>query len=179
MKFGPRTPNLSKSFKARTTGKAKRKIKSTINPLYGKKGMGWVNNPKKAAYNKIYNKTSFDTLKPIKKMTNNQNKNSSLNETTYYLNENSGKIKYKVFSVISYICSVSSFFIEDESIFIKLICAIIFFFIGKKLWEKSKPEITINMSEEELFEFSNLTDEEKLEFIENIENECESLSKEI
>ncbi len=59
MKFGMRKPSLAKSFKARTTGKLKRKVKSSINPLYGKKGMGWINDPKKAIYNKVYKKTSF------------------------------------------------------------------------------------------------------------------------
>lgn len=59
MKFGLRTPSLKKSIKARTTGRIKREVKSAINPLYGKKGMGWINNPKKAAYNKVYKKTSF------------------------------------------------------------------------------------------------------------------------
>lgn len=59
MKFGMRTPNIKKSIKARTTGRIKRQVKSTINPFYGKKGMGWVNNPKKAMYNKVYNKTTF------------------------------------------------------------------------------------------------------------------------
>ena len=59
MKFGIRTPNLSKRIKLRTTGKIKRMAKKTVNPLYGKKGMGYVNNPKKAIYNKVYNKTSF------------------------------------------------------------------------------------------------------------------------
>ncbi len=48
-----------KSFKARTTGRIKREVKSAMNPLYGKKGMDWINNPKKAAYNKVYKKTSF------------------------------------------------------------------------------------------------------------------------
>ena len=59
MKIGLRTPSFKKSFKARTTGKLKRKIKKHTNPFYGKKGMGWIKNPKKAAYNKVYNKTSF------------------------------------------------------------------------------------------------------------------------
>ncbi|MBP3806108.1 MAG: hypothetical protein J6I76_19840 [Oribacterium sp.] len=59
MKFGMRTPSLKKSFKARTTGKLKRKVKKTLIPGYGKKGIGWIKNPKKAAYNKVYNKTSF------------------------------------------------------------------------------------------------------------------------
>ncbi|WP_195330677.1 hypothetical protein [Leuconostoc lactis] len=59
MKFGLRTPSLKKSIKARTTGRIKREVKSAMNPLYGKKGMGWINNPKKAVYNKVYKKTSF------------------------------------------------------------------------------------------------------------------------
>lgn len=59
MKFGLRTPSLKRSFKARTTGRAKRAVKKTLIPGYGKKGMGWIKNPKKAAYNKVYNKTSF------------------------------------------------------------------------------------------------------------------------
>lgn len=59
MKFGIRTPSLKRSLKARTTGKAKRSVKKDLIPGYGKKGMGWIKNPKKAAYNKVYNKTSF------------------------------------------------------------------------------------------------------------------------
>lgn len=59
MKFGMRKPSLMKSVKARTTGKIKRKIKSSVNPLYGKKGIGLVINPKKAIYNKVYKKTTF------------------------------------------------------------------------------------------------------------------------
>lgn len=66
MKMGFRTPSLKKSFKARTTSKYKRKMKSAIDPTYGKKGVGWFKNPKKALYNKIYNKTTrsiFDIFK--------------------------------------------------------------------------------------------------------------------
>lgn len=62
MKFGMRKPNIKKSIKARTTGKIKRKMKSTINPLYGKKGMGFIKNPKKAVTDKIYHKTSFGIM---------------------------------------------------------------------------------------------------------------------
>lgn len=58
MKIGFRTPSLKKSFKARTTSKYKRQLKSAIDPTYGKKGVGWFKNPKKALYNKIYNKTT-------------------------------------------------------------------------------------------------------------------------
>lgn len=59
MKFGMRKPSIKKSIKARTTGRAKRSIKKAVIPGYGKKGMGWVKNPKKAIYNKVYNKTTF------------------------------------------------------------------------------------------------------------------------
>lgn len=62
MKFGVRKPNLKTSFKARTTGRVKRTMKRTINPLYGKKGMGWVNNPRKALYNKVYRKTTISAF---------------------------------------------------------------------------------------------------------------------
>lgn len=59
MKFGMRKPSLKKSLKARTTGKAKRKIKSAVVPGYGKKGAGLVKNPKKAVKDKVYKKTTF------------------------------------------------------------------------------------------------------------------------
>lgn len=59
MKIGMRKPSLKKSLKARTTGKAKRAVKKAVIPGYGKKGTGWLKDPKKAAYNKIYKKTTF------------------------------------------------------------------------------------------------------------------------
>lgn len=66
MKFGMRKRSFKKSFKAKTTGKWKRKVKRATNPFYGKKGMGWIKNPKRAMYNKVYNKTSFDSRKLIR-----------------------------------------------------------------------------------------------------------------
>ena len=59
MKVGFRKPSFKKSFKARTTGRIKRSVKRTLNPFYGKKGMGWAKNPKRALYNKVYKKTTF------------------------------------------------------------------------------------------------------------------------
>ena len=59
MKFGLRKPSLKKSIRARTTGRIKRKMKRTVNPLYGKKGVGYIKNPKRALKNKIYHKTTF------------------------------------------------------------------------------------------------------------------------
>ena len=61
MKVGVRTPNIKGSVSARTTGRANRTLKRMVNPFYGKKGMGWLRNPKKAAYNKIYHKTTIST----------------------------------------------------------------------------------------------------------------------
>lgn len=33
---------------------------------YGQKDMGWLTNPKKAAYNKVYKKTTFSIFDPFK-----------------------------------------------------------------------------------------------------------------
>lgn len=65
-----RKPSLKKSISARTKGRATRTIKKAVIPGYGKKGMGLIKNPKKAVYNKVYNKTSisvFDIIKMILK----------------------------------------------------------------------------------------------------------------
>ena len=59
MKFGMRKPSIKKSIKSRTTGKLKRKVKKAANPLYGKKGVGFVKNPKRSVKNKVYKKTTF------------------------------------------------------------------------------------------------------------------------
>lgn len=67
MKIGYRKPSFNKRISARTTGRAKRAAKSFVNPAYGKKGVGWINNPKKAIYNKTYNKTTVSVFKKTKK----------------------------------------------------------------------------------------------------------------
>lgn len=64
MKFGMRKPSFKKSIKAKTIGNIKRKTKKAVNPLYNKKGVGFVKNPKKSIYNKVYKKTTF-SLKDI------------------------------------------------------------------------------------------------------------------
>lgn len=68
MKFGIRTPSLKRSLKARTTGRAKRMMKKAVNPFYGKKGMGVIRNPQKAAYNKVYRKTTIGLWDMFKKL---------------------------------------------------------------------------------------------------------------
>lgn len=59
MKIGMRKPCIKNSISARTTGKAKRSVKKAVIPGYGKKGSGWIKDPKKATYNKVYKKTTF------------------------------------------------------------------------------------------------------------------------
>lgn len=56
MKYGVRKPSVRKSVSARTTGRLTRTANRSINPYYGKKGMGWVNDSHRAAYNKVYYK---------------------------------------------------------------------------------------------------------------------------
>jgi hypothetical protein len=68
MKFGIRTPSVTRSIRARTTGALKRTIKRSVNPQYGKKGTGWTRNPRKALYNTVYHKTSIGLFAAIRKM---------------------------------------------------------------------------------------------------------------
>lgn len=59
MKIGMRKPSLKKSIMGATTSQVKRNFKRSIDPLYGKKGMGVIKNPKKALYNQVYKQTTF------------------------------------------------------------------------------------------------------------------------
>jgi hypothetical protein len=65
MKFGIRKPSLKKRISARTS--IKRQIVHRAG-LKMPKGYGWLRNPKKYAYNKVYQKTTFDIFKLIKKL---------------------------------------------------------------------------------------------------------------
>ena len=58
MKFGIRKPNYKARFKARTTGKVKRKMKKAVNPFYGKKGVGFIKDPSKSVKSAIYHRTT-------------------------------------------------------------------------------------------------------------------------
>lgn len=58
MKIGFRKRSYKRSLKAMTTARVKRNIKKRVIPFYGRKGTG-IKHPKKAIYNKIYNKTTF------------------------------------------------------------------------------------------------------------------------
>jgi hypothetical protein len=59
MKFGIRKPSLAKRIAARTS--VARAIRHNLG-LKAPRGFGWLTDPKKAAYNRIYNRTSTGCL---------------------------------------------------------------------------------------------------------------------
>lgn len=59
MKFGFRIPSLTKRIAARTS--VKRIIRHNLG-FKAPRGMGWMTDPKKSLYNKVYNKTSRGCL---------------------------------------------------------------------------------------------------------------------
>lgn len=65
MKVGLRTPSLSKSIAARTSWK--RRVRHS-GGLKAPRGYGWLTDPKKAAYNRIYNRTTFSIWDVLKKL---------------------------------------------------------------------------------------------------------------
>lgn len=97
MKIGIRKPSVKKSIKARTTGKIKRSIKKSVNPIYGKKGIGLINDPKKAMYNKVYNKTTIGVT--------DLNITSSTRSSCPPVEKHSGKT-YKFFGILGMIFGI-------------------------------------------------------------------------
>jgi hypothetical protein len=65
MKFGMRTPSLKKSISARTS--PTRIIKNSFG-FKAPRGYGFLTNPKKAVYNRVYNCTSFSLLSVLRKL---------------------------------------------------------------------------------------------------------------
>ena len=55
MKFGLRIPSITKRIAARTS--VKRIVQNKLG-LKAPRGYGWITNPKKFVYNKVYNKTT-------------------------------------------------------------------------------------------------------------------------
>lgn len=54
-----RKPSIKRSISARTTAPIKRRVKSSVDPTYGKKGAGLAKDPKRSAYNYAYKRTTF------------------------------------------------------------------------------------------------------------------------
>lgn len=59
MKFGLRIPSLKKRVAARTS--VKRLLRHNLG-LKAPRGWGWLTNPKRALYNRIYNRTTRGCL---------------------------------------------------------------------------------------------------------------------
>ena len=55
MKFGIRTPSLRKRIAARTS--LKRYVRHSLG-FKAPRGWGWLTNPRRAAYNRVYNRTT-------------------------------------------------------------------------------------------------------------------------
>jgi hypothetical protein len=62
MKFGFRIPNLNKRISARTS--LKRYVRQNLG-FKALRGWGWVTNPKKALYNRFYNRTTSGCMVAI------------------------------------------------------------------------------------------------------------------
>jgi hypothetical protein len=62
MKFGIRTPSLRKRIAARTS--VKRYVRHSLG-FKAPRGWGWLTNPKRAAYNRIYNRTTVGCIVPV------------------------------------------------------------------------------------------------------------------
>jgi hypothetical protein len=56
MKFGVRKPSIKRSFAARTSWK--RYARHSLG-LKASNGYGWFTNPKRAAYNRVYSRTTM------------------------------------------------------------------------------------------------------------------------
>lgn len=149
MKVGLRTPSIKKSISARTIGKAKRTIKKSVVPCYGKKGMGLIKDPKKAMYNKVYNKTTVG-VGDIVRASSGSNSSKKPKTTASKVNKNIQHIEYSpgTYKFAGYLLIVLSILIIIMSLLLTLavplagIIGIIFgiftFIYGRKQLAKSK-----------------------------------------
>lgn len=65
LKFGMRKPSLKKSLAARTS--VKRALRHNVG-LKAPRGWGWLTNPKRAAYNRSYSRSTFSLWSLIRKL---------------------------------------------------------------------------------------------------------------
>jgi hypothetical protein len=65
MRFGPRRFSLRKRIAARTS--VKRFVRHSLG-VKAPRGYGWLTNPKRAAYNRVYNRVTFDLFKAIARL---------------------------------------------------------------------------------------------------------------
>lgn len=65
MKFGIRTPSLKKMISARTS--PARFVRHNLG-FKAPRGWGWLTNPKKALYNRVYSRTTFSIWDLLRKL---------------------------------------------------------------------------------------------------------------
>jgi hypothetical protein len=65
MKFGIRRPSIRKSISARTS--PARFVRHSLG-VKAPRGWGWVTNPRKAAYNRVYNRTTISFWGLLRKL---------------------------------------------------------------------------------------------------------------
>ena len=65
MKFGLRKPSLRKMISSRVS--PQRMVRHRLG-LKAPRGWGWLTNPKKALYNRVYSRTSFSIWDLLKKL---------------------------------------------------------------------------------------------------------------
>lgn len=145
MKIGMRSPSLKKSLKARTTSKWKRQTKKALIPGYGQKGIGWLKNPKKAMYNKVYHKTTFglsDLLKPSKKRKKKITKNqTSIKSTKKYTAKD-----YKEAGIVLIVIGAIFLFLFPPLGFFLFITGFISYIIGRLTTNREKKKKIENYS---------------------------------
>lgn len=149
MKIGMRKPSLTKSLKARTTSKWKRQAKKAIIPGYGKKGMGWIKNPKKAMYNKIYHKTTFglsDLLKPSKKRKKKVVTNKQKSILTSNVKKKYTAKDYKETGIVLIVTGVIFLFLFPPLGFFLFITGFITYIIGRLTTNREKKKKIENYS---------------------------------
>lgn len=135
MKVGIRKPNYKKRLKARTTGKIKRQVKKAVIPGYGKKGTGWIKDPKKAAYNKLYNKTTVSVdqlLSSSSKSTNTPN--VPTNNINVSPSGSGVSLKNRIYSVLVLLFGIILLGIGMATTFIISIIGILVVLISIGLW---------------------------------------------
>ena len=96
MKFGFRTPSLTKRIAARTS------VKRVIAHKMGFKaprGLGVLTHPKKAAYNALYSRTTIDPLKGVSKRRTKDAVDVSASDDIF-------KLLGLLFGVIWFICAI-------------------------------------------------------------------------
>lgn len=106
MKFGLRTPSLKKRISAKTS--VKRYVRHSMG-LKMPKGTGIFTNPKKAVYNKVYNKTTFGIGDVTRTNSNKRPSSSSEDSQTYLPVSNNDPYRFSPQSFIGLIKSSDKF----------------------------------------------------------------------